>query len=244
MKRIEFDRVTKRFSLRRTHLVKELLPVRGRDRCTASEETAVRDLSFCVADGETLAVLGHNGSGKTTVLRLIAGLLLPTSGVISSTGRIAPLLALGSGFHQDLTGRENVFLSASLLGLKRRDILARLEEIIDFSEIGSKVDVPVRFYSSGMFLRLAFAISVYVDADILLIDEVLAVGDASFQGKCLERMKRLRDEGRTIVLATQSIEQAAAFCQRALVLKMGELTFDGPASDARNAFDASTVGLA
>jgi ABC-2 type transport system ATP-binding protein len=239
---IRFDAVSKRFRLSQTKALKEmLLGVAGQRRSPVVIE-AVRDLTLEVSEGESVALLGHNGSGKSTSLKMLAGTVAPSSGRIWARGRIAPLLELGSGFHPDLTGRENVFLNAAILGIKRSETARRLDEIVAFAEVEEFLDTPVKFYSSGMAVRLGFAIAVNVEPDILLVDEVLSVGDESFQAKCLDRMRAFKDSGRTIVLVTHSLGQAQAFCDRAVVLDHGALIYDGHARAAEEAYHRSSRG--
>jgi ABC-2 type transport system ATP-binding protein len=239
---IRFEEVSKSFRLSRSKSVKErLLGVAGhRERPVVVQ--AVRHLHLDIAQGESVALLGHNGSGKSTTLKMLAGTVTPSTGRIWARGRIAPLLELGSGFHPDLTGRENVFLNAAILGIRRQEAARRLDDIVAFAEVGEFLDTPVKFYSSGMAVRLGFAIAVNVDPEIMLVDEVLAVGDEEFQRKCLERMQAFRDEGRTVVLVTHALEQAVAFCDRALVLDHGRLTYDGPAAGVADAYHHSSRG--
>ena len=237
---IRFEQVSKSFRVSQTRNFKELLLGVSGHRRRGVVVDAVRDLTFEIHEGESTALLGHNGSGKSTTLKMLAGTVAPSSGRIWARGRIAPLLELGAGFHPDLTGRENVFLNAAILGISRKEVSRRLEEIVDFAEMSGFLDTPVKFYSSGMTVRLGFAIAVNVDPEILLVDEVLAVGDESFQTKCLERMYELRADGRTIVLGTHSLPQAEAFCARALVLDHGSATYDGPMPGAAAAYHASS----
>ena len=243
METIRLDRVTKSFRVGRSRHVKDFLLGAKGQRHKSRSATAVRDLSFTVMTGETLAILGHNGSGKSTTLKLLAGVMTPSSGSIFVDGSVAPLLELGSGFHPDLTGRENIFLNAAILGVPRKVVKMRLDEIVDFSGIEEQLDTPVRFYSSGMFVRLGFAIAVNVEPEIVLVDEVLAVGDAGFQEKCLARMAQMKNEGRTIVLVTHSWEQATGFCDRAIVLSHGSCTYDGPVQGAQQAYAQSSHEL-
>lgn len=237
---IRFEAVSKSFRLNGTNSLKDmLLGVAGHRRKPVTVQ-AVRHLDFEVRQGETVALLGHNGSGKSTTLKMLAGTVAPSTGQIWARGRIAPLLELGAGFHPDLTGRENVFLNASILGIKREEALRRLEAIVDFAEVEAFLDTPVKFYSSGMSVRLGFAIAVNVEPDILLVDEVLAVGDENFQAKCLRKMDESKDQGRTVVLVTHSLAQAQSFCDRALVLDHGHLTYDGPVHDSTEAYHRSS----
>lgn len=197
---------------------------------------ALRDVTFKVDQGETIGLLGHNGSGKSTLLKLVGGIMKPTSGEIRVRGRVASLLELGAGFHPELTGRENVYLNGAILGLARKEIDARFDEIVDFAEIEQFIDAQVRNYSSGMFLRLGFAVATNVDPDILLVDEVLAVGDENFQRKCIERIHRFKREGRTIVVVSHSADQLRRLCDRIAVLDRGELVAYGHPSEAIRTF--------
>jgi ABC-2 type transport system ATP-binding protein len=239
---VRFDGVSKFFRLAGSRSLKEkLLGVSGHRRKSVTLE-AVRHLDLDIAQGDSVALLGHNGSGKSTTLKLLAGTVAPSTGRIFARGRIAPLLELGSGFHPDLTGRENIFLNAAILGITRRETERRLDEIVDFAQVEEFLDTPVKFYSSGMSGRLGFAIAVNVEPDILLVDEVLSVGDADFQDRCLERMNRFKREGRTVVLVTHSLDQAMEFCERALVLDHGALTYDGAVHLAATAYQQSSRG--
>lgn len=243
METIRFERVSKSFRVGRSRHVKDFLLGAKGQRHKSRSLTAVRDLSFNVMSGETLAILGHNGSGKSTSLKLLAGVMTPTRGSVFVSGNVAPLLELGSGFHPDLTGRENIFLNSAILGVPRKTVKAKIDEIVDFSGIEEQLDTPVRFYSSGMFVRLGFAIAVNVEPDIVLVDEVLAVGDAGFQEKCLARMAKMKAEGRTIVLVTHSLEQAMGFCDRAIILSHGSCIYDGPVQGAKQAYAQSSHEL-
>lgn len=189
---------------------------------------AVSDVSFTLGKGESLALFGHNGSGKSTLLQLVSGILRPTSGRVESRGRIAPLIELGVGFHHELTGAENIFLNASLFGLSNRETRSRFNDIVDFSGLDNFVDIPVKNYSSGMCMRLGFSVAVHVEPRILLADEVLAVGDADFQDKCLRRIRDMQADGMALVLVTHSREQARHFCQRHLTLEQGRVIDRGP----------------
>ena len=236
---IRFEHVHKSFRISQTKTVKEhLLGVAGH-RTSAVVLQAVKDLNVDVNVGESVALLGHNGSGKSTSLKMLAGTIAPSRGKVYARGRIAPLLELGAGFHPDLTGRENVFMNSAILGIRREEVARRLDEIVDFAEVADFLDTPVKFYSSGMAVRLGFAIAVNVEPEILLVDEVLAVGDESFQAKCLQRMKQLQVDGRTIVLVTHALAQAETFCDRALVLNHGETVYDGPIQGAAQPYHES-----
>lgn len=205
---------------------------RLRSRTTRSELLALRDTSFEVARGEVLGVIGRNGSGKSTLLRMLAGVTAPTTGSVVVRGRVAPLIAVGVGFHPELTGRENVYVNGTVLGLSRRDITRRLDEIIDFAEIAGFIDTPVKFYSSGMYVRLGFAVSVLSEPDVLIVDEVLSVGDIAFQLKSFDRMAEIQRSGATIVVVSHNLNAIRNLCRRTLVLHNGEQRFDGETTEA------------
>ena len=224
---IEVKDVSKRFRLahdKKTSLKERVIKL---GRSSYDEFYALRDIRLTVASGETVALLGHNGSGKSTLLKCIGGILQPTAGEIVTRGRMASLLELGAGFHPDLTGRENVYLNASILGLARRDIERRFDEIVAFAELEDFIDNQVKHYSSGMYVRLGFAVAVTVEPDVLLVDEVLAVGDESFQRKCMERVRKFQREGRTIVVVTHNADSVREYCNRAVVLDHGRMIADG-----------------
>ncbi len=223
--------VSKRFSLgkERYDSLKERVIRLG--RTSPRELLALRNVSFDVDEGTTLGLLGHNGSGKSTLLKCIAGILQPSAGAIVTRGRLSALLELGAGFHQDLTGRENVELNGLLLGLSRREIAARFDEIIDFAgeQVAAQIDQQVKFYSSGMFVRLGFSVAISVEPDILLVDEVLAVGDEAFQRKCLAKVKEFQQAGKTIVFVTHQADLVRQICDQAVVLDHGQVVcYDAP----------------
>ena len=193
---------------------------------------AVRDVSFKLFPGEALAVLGRNGAGKSTLLQIITGLLTPDQGAVSLPKRVIGLLELGSGFNPDFTGRENIWVNAAIIGLTREEIASKMQDIIDFAEIGDYIDQPVRTYSSGMFLRLAFGVATSASPDLLLVDEVLAVGDIFFRQKCYDRLRAMRSNGTAIVLVTHALSDAAEFCDRGVVLSEGRMAFSGNAVEA------------
>jgi ABC-2 type transport system ATP-binding protein len=193
---------------------------------------AVKDIHLDIEQGETIGLLGRNGSGKSTLLKCIAGILTPTSGEIRTRGRLAALLELGAGFHPDLSGRENVFLNAALLGLSRKEVARRFDDIVAFAELEAHIDQQVKYYSSGMYVRLGFAVAVNMDPDILLVDEVLAVGDELFQRKCLDRVRQFQREGRTIVFVTHGADLVRQICDRAAVLDEGEMVACGTPGEA------------
>jgi ABC-2 type transport system ATP-binding protein len=227
---IDVEDLAKRFRVFRekpTSIKQRLITSHAR----AEDLWALRDVSLDVGEGSTFGLIGHNGSGKTTLLKCVAGILRPTSGTIRQRGRLAALLELGAGFHPELTGRENVYLNASFLGLSRRETDRAYEEIVAFAELDGFMDNQVKFYSSGMLVRLGFAVAVHVEPDVLLIDEVLAVGDEAFQAKCIERVRRFQREGRTIVLVTHALDTVREICDRAAMLHHGRLHAIGPPDD-------------
>lgn len=187
----------------------------------------LKNINLDIKKGETVALIGVNGSGKSTLLKLMTKIIYPTVGKIEVKGKLTSLLELGAGFHQDFSGRENIYFNASIFGLSRKEIDARINDIIEFSELGEFIDSPVRTYSSGMYMRLAFSVAINVDADILLVDEILAVGDGHFQDKCLNKMLELKKEGKTMVFVSHSIGSVKQLCDRAIWLYDGEVRMDG-----------------
>ena len=226
--------VAKKFNLHHDKSLKERL-VKAR-RADVEDFWAVRNISFDLDESNTLGLIGANGSGKSTLLKLIAGILTPTTGYVERRGRMAALLELGAGFHPDLTGRENVYMNANILGLSRKETDKHFDAIVAFSGIERFIDNQVKFYSSGMYVRLAFAVAVHVEPDLLLIDEVLAVGDEPFQRKCMKRIKQFQREGRTIVLVTHGIDSVRQLCDRVIMLDKGEVVADGKPQEATRAF--------
>ena len=223
---------SKRFVIRKEKSLKERMVNFGRSNQHKEDFWALRDIDLDITSGSTVGLIGPNGSGKSTLLKLIGGILQPTAGTVEHRGRLAALLELGAGFHPDLTGRENVFLNASILGLSRKQTEKYFDAIVDFSGIEPFIDTQVKFYSSGMYVRLAFAVAVHVDPDVLLVDEVLAVGDEPFQRKCMDRIREFQSEGRTIILVTHSLDQVADLCDRAIVLEKGVVQVDGDPLEA------------
>jgi ABC-type polysaccharide/polyol phosphate transport system ATPase subunit len=201
---------------------------------------ALRDVSLELAEGHALGIVGRNGAGKSTLLKILGRITEPTSGVSRSRGRVACLLEVGTGFHPELTGRENVFLNGAILGMSRREIRARFDEIVDFSGVEAFLDTPIKRYSSGMQLRLAFAIAAHLEPDILVVDEILAVGDFEFQKKCLKRMAEVEKEGRTVVFVSHDLEAIARLCPSALWLEKGRVVDRGPATDVIDSYLSST----
>ncbi len=229
---VRVQNASKRFVIRKEKSLKERLVNFGRSQEHKEDFWALRDVDLDIGSGSTVGLIGPNGSGKSTLLKLIGGILQPTTGTVEHRGRLAALLELGAGFHPDLTGRENVFLNASILGLSRKQTEAYFEGIVDFSGIEPFIDTQVKFYSSGMYVRLAFAVAVHVDPDVLLVDEVLSVGDEPFQRKCMDRIREFQNEGRTIILVTHALDQVADLCDRAIVLEHGLTVVDGPPREA------------
>jgi len=234
---IEVNGVSKAF---RRHTGRKLLREQIADlfRRTQEEEKfyALRNVSFRVAEGESVALIGENGAGKSTMLSLVTGLAQPDGGSIRVTGRVAALLELGSGFHPDLTGEENVMMNAALLGFTERQAKERLPAIAEFSEISKFINEPIRTYSSGMVMRLAFSVAVHVDPAILIVDEVLSVGDAHFQEKCMDKIAELRSRGVTMLAVSHMSKMVTDFCDRAIWLHHGQLVMDGPSSPVLNAY--------
>ncbi|WP_167051072.1 ABC transporter ATP-binding protein [Salinibacterium sp. ZJ77] len=223
---VEVSDISKMFVIRKDNSLKERVVSFGRGREHREEFRALDGVSLALEAGTTIGLIGHNGSGKSTLLKVIGGIIAPTTGTVRVRGRIAALLELGAGFHPDLTGRENVYLNGSILGLGADEVGARFDEILAFSGIGDFIDTQVKFYSSGMYVRLAFAVAVHTDPDILLVDEVLAVGDEAFQRKCLDKIREFQQEGRTIILVTHSLGQVLELCDRAIVLNHGLIAAD------------------
>ena len=236
------DNVTKTFRVHheRASSLKQFLAAGGRNNY--EEFTALRNISFSVDAGEAVGIIGHNGSGKSTLLKCMAQILTPNEGHIDIQKRMAALLELGAGFHQELSGRDNVFLNASILGMNRKEIAARLDEIVDFSGLHDFIDTPVKTYSSGMYVRLAFAVAINVDPELLLIDEILAVGDVTFQKRCMEKFVDFRAQGRTLVLVTHDGSTVREFCDRAIWLDHGVIRRDGDPADVVDEYTESMLG--
>lgn len=224
---VDISDVSKRFVIRKEKSFKERLVNSGRSARNREEFWALRHVDLQIEAGSTVGLVGANGSGKSTLLKMIGGIHQPTSGQVRIRGRLAALLELGAGFHPDLTGRENVYLNAALLGLSREQTDRNFDAIVGFSGIEPFIDTQVKYYSSGMYVRLAFAVAIHVDPDILLVDEVLAVGDEPFQRKCMDQIRGFQAEGRTIILVSHSLDQVAELCDRAVVLEAGEVRADG-----------------
>lgn len=224
---IEVQDVYKTFNvyLDKANSLKEKMLFWKRNRKEVRE--VLKGINLNINKGEAVALIGVNGSGKSTLLKLMTKIIYPNKGKIITHGKLTSLLELGAGFHQDFSGRENIYFNASIFGLTKKEIDARLEQIIEFSELGQYIDNPVRTYSSGMFMRLAFAVAINVDAEILLVDEILSVGDQHFQEKCLNKMKELKKEGKTMVFVTHNLESARELCDRTVWLHRGVIKMDG-----------------
>jgi len=239
---LEVSHLTKSFKLHheKTNSIKQLIAGKGRNRY--DEFTALRDVSFEVQEGEVFGVIGHNGSGKSTLLKCMAGILLPNQGYVRVNKRMSALLELGAGFHPELSGRDNVFLNAAILGMGRREIAARFDDIVEFSGLENFIDAPVKTYSTGMYVRLAFAVAINVDPQLLIIDEILAVGDVTFQQKCMEKFVDFRNEGRTIVLVTHAMNSVRDMCDRAAWLEHGRLVDLGDPAELVEAYTERMLG--
>ena len=224
---IKVDNVTKRFKLYsdKAYTLKERL-VRGRKN-KVELRTVLKNINLEIKKGETVALIGVNGSGKSTLLKLMTKIIYPNEGKIETHGKLTSLLELGAGFHPDFTGRENIYFNAAIFGLTRKEIDERINDIINFSELGEYIDSPVRTYSSGMYMRLAFSVAINVDAEILLIDEILAVGDQHFQDKCFEKLEELSKSNKTIVIVSHSLDPLKKLCKRAVWINDGRIMMDG-----------------
>jgi ABC-type polysaccharide/polyol phosphate transport system ATPase subunit len=240
---IEFDNVSKSFSRHAGQVLLRQHLLRFFRRVTQDRFYALRNVSFRLEEGESLAVIGANGAGKSTLLGLVAGLAQPDEGTVTVNGRVAALLELGSGFHPDLTGRENVRLNASLLGMTRARTEELFEQIVEFSGIGEFIDQPLRTYSTGMVMRLAFSVAVTVDPEILLIDEVLAVGDAAFQAKCFDKIREFRHFRKTLLCVSHAGGIIQELCDRAIWLDHGELVMTGTVGEVLDAYAGRSAAL-
>jgi lipopolysaccharide transport system ATP-binding protein len=231
---IRLENVTQRFRVihERPDTVRELFSKIFRHRSSYHDFEAVKNVSFDVPHGQAVGIIGRNGSGKSTLLKIIAGVYRPSKGTVTVNGTLAPLIELGAGFHHELTGRENILLNGLLMGYSKRDMLERQQAIIDFADVGEFIDAPVKQYSSGMYMRLAFAVAIEVDPQILVLDEILAVGDMGFQQKCFQRIRRFRESGKTILLVTHSMAVVEEHCDRAILIDHGNIIVDGRADEA------------
>lgn len=206
------------------------------DRNKYEEREVLKGISFQIKKGEAVGLIGHNGCGKSTTLKLLTRIMYPDSGTVELKGRVSSLLELGAGFHPDMSGRENIYINASIFGLRRKEIDQRMDEIIDFSELWEYIDNPVRTYSSGMYMRLAFSVAIHVNAEILLIDEILAVGDVNFQTKCMNRLMEIKKNGTTIVLVSHSMDQVERICDRSIWIQEGRIRMDGKSREVHSLY--------
>jgi lipopolysaccharide transport system ATP-binding protein len=212
-------------------------------RSPKQELWALRDINFTVEDGETLGIIGHNGAGKSTLLKILSRITKPSSGTAEIRGRIGSLLEVGTGFHNELSGRENIFLNGAILGMKRKEIERKFEEIVDFAEIEKFIDTPVKHYSSGMYMRLAFSVAAYLEQEVLIVDEVLAVGDAMFQKKCLNKMKDVSQSGRTVLFVSHDMSAITRICSRAIALDKGKIIAEGATSEVMREYLSASWGM-
>lgn len=231
MNAIEVKNMTKKFKVYydKPNTLKEKLVFWKNNK--ADVRTVLKDINVNIKKGETVALIGTNGSGKSTLLKLMTKIIYPTSGTVKTNGKLTSLLELGAGFHEDFTGRENIYFNASIFGLSKKEIDAKIDEIIEFSELGDFIDNPVRTYSSGMYMRLAFSVAINVEADILLIDEILAVGDQHFQDKCFAKLEELKNSDKTIVIVSHSLDSIKKLCNRAIWIKDGQVELDGKTNE-------------
>jgi len=231
------DGVKKTFTLNHAFSLKDTVVsfIRGR-RITSTFE-ALKGVDIVIGEGESVAILGYNGSGKSTLLKLISGVMQPDAGEVLTRGRVAGLIEVGAGFHPELSGRENVFLNAAILGMSRKEIEARYDEIVAFSEIEQFIDQEVKHYSSGMFMRLAFSVAIHVELDVLLVDEILSVGDAPFREKCRLKFQELIAANKTLVVVSHDMEMVRELCTRGIVIDKGSVVFDGPVEEAISRID-------
>ena len=228
---IEVKNVTKKFKVfyDKPNTLKERLVFWKNNK--ADERIVLENINLNIKKGDTVALIGVNGSGKSTLLKLMTKIIYPTKGSIITRGKLTSLLELGAGFHDDFTGRENIYFNASIFGLTRKEIEAKIDDIIEFSELGDFIDNPVRTYSSGMYMRLAFSVAINVEAEILLIDEILAVGDQHFQDKCFAKLNELKESDKTIVIVSHSLDSIKKLCNRAIWINKGHVEKDGKTSE-------------
>lgn len=233
---IEVKEVVKSFKVYpdKGYTLKEKILFRRRRKY--DERNVLDGISFEVGKGEAVGLIGHNGCGKSTILKLLTKIMYPDSGMVEMRGRVSSLIELGAGFHPDMSGRENIYINASIFGLSKKEIDSRLDDMIAFSELGAYLDNPVRTYSSGMYMRLAFSVAINVDADILLLDEILAVGDANFQTKCFDRLRGIQANGTTIVLVTHDMNVIKSFCTRAIWMNQGKIAAQGKSAEVVDAY--------
>jgi len=235
---IRFENISKSYNLQKHRTFKEFLPALFSGGQTVVHFNALNHVNFEIQKGDSLGIMGRNGSGKSTLLKLIAGVTNPSDGRITVKGRVAPLIELGAGFHPELTGRENVYLNGSILGIKKKDMEKMYQSIVEFSELREFMDQPIKFYSSGMYMRLAFAVAVAETPDILLVDEILAVGDIKFQKKCLDRMHQFQQKGSTMVMVSHHPQQIEQYCNKGLILDKGKIIYFGEIKGALQKYTA------
>ena len=242
---ISVQNVSQRFRVihERPDTVRELFAKFRGKRTSYRDFLAVSEVSFDIRKGEILGLIGRNGSGKSTLLKIIAGVYRPTSGTVEVHGTLAPLIELGAGMHHELTGRENILLNGLLMGYSKETMRERQQKIIEFADIGDFIDAPVKQYSSGMYMRLAFAVATEIDPDILVVDEILAVGDLAFQEKCVQRLRSFRAAGKTIILVSHSLTQIEEQCDRVILLEKGKLTIDGSPAEAIKTYLGGTATI-
>ena len=240
---IRLENITQRFRViqERPDTLRELFSKFFRHESSYHDFDAVKNASFEVPKGQMLGLIGRNGSGKSTLLKIVAGVYRPTAGTVQVKGSLAPLIELGAGFHHELTGRENILLNGLLMGYSKRDMMERQQDIIDFADVGEFIDAPVKQYSSGMYMRLAFSVATEIDPDILLLDEILGVGDAPFQQKCFERIRNFRKAGKTILFVSHSMAEVSEHCDRVIFIERGSIMADGHPDEAIEAYRNSCV---
>jgi ABC-type polysaccharide/polyol phosphate transport system ATPase subunit len=240
---ISVENVTQRFRIihERPDSVRELFAKFFKSRTTHHDFEAVKDVSLQVNRGEMVGIVGRNGSGKSTLLKIIAGVYTPTSGKVTVNGSLAPLIELGAGMHPEMTGRENILLNGLLMGYSRQEMQRREQQIIDFADIGDFIDVPVKQYSSGMYMRLAFSVATEIDPEVLVVDEILAVGDFAFQKKCFDRLRGFRESGKTILLVTHSMAPVLENCSRAILIENGRVMADGSPKEVVQLYAGSSA---
>jgi ABC-2 type transport system ATP-binding protein len=240
---IRVENVTQRFRVihERPDSVRELFSKFFRKKVKYHDFEAVKNASLSVQRGEVVGIIGRNGSGKSTLLKVIAGVYRPSMGHVTVTGSIAPLIELGAGMHPELTGRENILLNGLLMGFSKQEMMQREQRIIEFADLGDFIEAPIRQYSSGMYMRLAFAVATEVDPDILVMDEVLAVGDLEFQAKCFDRLRRFRESGKTILIVTHTMTQIKEICSRVVYLDHGRIIIDGNPAEVVEQYQRSAL---
>ena len=243
---IAIENVTQRFRVihERPDTVRELFSKLFRKKESYHDFEAVSDVSLTIRQGEMVGIIGRNGSGKSTLLKIMAGVYIPSAGRVEVNGTIAPLIELGAGMHHELTGRENILLNGLLMGFSKREMLSRQQSIIDFADIGDFIDAPVKQYSSGMYMRLAFSVATEVDPEILLVDEILAVGDLAFQAKCFDRLRHFRESGKTILMVSHTMGPIRDYCDRAILLDKGRMVVDGSPEEAIDAYTNASLPAA